>query len=75
METGGGVELISCNLLETHCTLARFGNNVVSCCRQCQDHLVSNIQQLITVKPNPIHSFEEVAADFCVHAGKITSSN
>ena len=45
-------------------------DNVVSSCRQCQDHLPSNTKQPIIIKPKPTRPFQEVAADFCVHAGK-----
>ena len=45
--------------------------NVVSSCRQCQNHLTSNIKQPITIKPNLIHLFQEAVADFCIHAGKL----
>ena len=46
----------------------------MSSCRQCQNHLTSNIKQPKTIKPNLIHLFQEAVADFCIHAGKITSS-
>ena len=42
----------------------------MSSCRQCQDHFPSNIKQPIIIKPNPTHPFQEITADFCVHAGK-----
>ena len=38
-----------------------------------QDQFTSNIKQPIIIKPNPVHPFQEIAADFCVHAGKSTS--
>ena len=45
-------------------------DNVVSSCSQCQDHLPSNAQEPIVFKPRSARPFQEVAADFCYHAGR-----
>ena len=55
--------------------LANDIDNVVSSCRHCQDHLPSNTQHPIIIKPKPTHPFQEIAADYCVHAGKLPHCN
>ena len=44
-------------------------DNVISSCKQCQDYLPSNPREPITFKPKPSRPFEELAVDFCSHAG------
>ena len=44
-------------------------NNTIPSCKQCQDHLPSNPKEPLTPKPKPCRPFQEIAADFCHHAG------
>ena len=44
--------------------------NLITACKQCQDHLPSNGKEPMLPKPKPTRPFEETAADFCYHAGK-----
>ena len=45
-------------------------DNVLSSCKQCQDHLPSNPRELIPFKPRPSRPFQELSVDFfCSHAG------
>ena len=39
-------------------------------CRQCQEHLPSNHKEPLIHKNTPSRPFQEVAADFCSHAGQ-----
>ena len=45
-------------------------DNMVYACKQCQDCLPSQPKEPIRLKPQPQRPFQEVAADFCYHAGK-----
>jgi len=45
--------------------------NIVIRCKQCQDHLPYNHKEPILLKPTPVRPFQEVAADFCLHGGKL----
>ena len=45
-------------------------DNMVSQCTQCQTHLPSHPKEPLTCKPRPQRPFQEVAADFCYHAGR-----
>ena len=38
-------------------------------CKQCQDHLPSLTKEPIVLKPKPARPFQELAVDFCSHAG------
>ena len=44
--------------------------NIVMSCAQCQDHQPSNTKEPIKSKPKPTRPFQELAADFCYHAGR-----
>ena len=44
-------------------------DNMIYACKQCQDHLPSQPKEPIVLKPQPQCPFQEVAADFCYHAG------
>ena len=43
--------------------------NTILSCKQCQDHLPANPKEPITQKPKPGRPFQEIAVDFCSHAG------
>ena len=43
-------------------------DTMVLACKQCQDHLPSQPQELIIFKLQPSCPFQKVAADFCYHA-------
>ena len=43
---------------------------VVSQCTQCQTHLPSHPKEPLISKPRPAWPFQEIAADFCYHAGR-----
>ena len=45
-------------------------DNMVLQCTQCQTHLPSHQKELMISKPRPTRPFQEIAADFCQHAGK-----
>ena len=45
-------------------------DNIILACKQCQEHLPSNPQEPITIKPRPGRPFEELAADFCSYASQ-----
>ena len=45
-------------------------DNLVSACNQCQNYLPSNVKEPIILKPKPAYPFQEIAADFCHHAGR-----
>ena len=45
-------------------------DNLVMACTQCQDHLPSNTKEPMISKPTPTRPFQELAGDFCYHAGK-----
>ena len=45
-------------------------DNVVSQCKQCQTHLPSHPKKPLVNKPKPTRPFQEIAADFCHHAGQ-----
>ena len=45
-------------------------DNVVSQCKQCQTHLPSHPKEPLVNKPRPTRPFQEIAADFCHHAGQ-----
>ena len=44
-------------------------DNIISSCKQCQDHLPSNPREPIAFKPTPGRPFQELAIDFCAYAG------
>ena len=44
-------------------------DSVILSCQQCQDHLPSNPKKPLTQKPKPERPFQEIALDFCSHAG------
>ena len=44
--------------------------NMITACKQCQDHMPSNPKESLQPKPRPSYPFQEVAADFCQHAGR-----
>jgi len=44
--------------------------NTVAGCSQCQAHLPSNPKEPLQCKPAPARPFQELAADFCQHAGR-----
>ena len=44
--------------------------NIISSCKQCQDNLPSNPKEPIILKPKPARPFQEIAVDFCSHAGQ-----
>ena len=50
----------------------RSNMHVVSQCTQCQTHLPSHPKEPLISKPRPAWPFQEIAADFCYHAGRIT---
>ena len=39
-------------------------------CKQCQDYMTSNPKEPLQPKPRPSYPFQEVAVDFCQHAGR-----
>ena len=43
--------------------------NVVLSCKQCQDNLPSHPKEPLITKPRPPRPFQEIAVDFCSHAG------
>jgi len=45
-------------------------DRVILTCKQCQDHLPSHPKEPIIMKPKPSRPFQEIAADFCYHAGR-----
>ena len=45
-------------------------DNIVSQCSQCQTHLPSHPKEPMISKPRPARPFQEIAADFCFHAGR-----
>ena len=45
-------------------------DSTVLSCTQCQDHLPSNTKEPMISKPKPARPFQEIAADFCHHAGR-----
>jgi len=45
-------------------------DNAVLGCRQCQEHLPSNHKEPLIHKNTPNRPFQELAADFCSHAGQ-----
>jgi len=45
-------------------------DNIVSQCSQCQTHLPSHSKEPMISKPRLAHPFQEIAADFCFHAGR-----
>jgi len=45
-------------------------DNLISQCHQCQSHLPANPKEPMIAKPRPSRPFEELAADFCYHAGR-----
>ena len=45
-------------------------DNMVSQCTQCQIHLPSHPREPLISKPRPARPFQEIAADFCYHAGR-----
>ena len=45
-------------------------DNMVYACKQCQDYLPSQPKETIMSKPQPQRPFQEVAGDFCYHAGR-----
>ena len=47
-------------------------DSMVSQCTQCQTHLPSHPKEPLISKPRPAWPFQEIAADFCYHAGRIT---
>ena len=42
----------------------------VSGCRHCQDHLPSNAQEPLVVRPAPDRPFQQIAVDFASYGGK-----
>jgi len=44
--------------------------NLIAACSQCQDYLQSNSKEPLQLKPKPARPFQEVAVDFCYHAGR-----
>ena len=44
--------------------------NIISSCKECQDGLPSNPKEPIIHKPRPMRPFQEIATDFCSHAGQ-----
>ena len=51
----------------------RLANDIdimVSQCTQCQTHLPSHPKESLISKPRPARPFQEIAADFCYHAGR-----
>ena len=44
-------------------------DNIILSCRQCQEHLPSLPREPIMLKPPPERPFQEIAVDFCSHAG------
>ena len=45
-------------------------DNTILSCKLCQNSLPSQQQEPITFKPTPQRPFQEIAADFCSHAGQ-----
>ena len=45
-------------------------DNTILTCKQCQDHLPSNIKEPIIQKPTPERPFQEIAVDLCSYAGR-----
>lgn len=45
-------------------------DNMVYACKWCQDQLPSQQKEPIIFKPQPLRPFQEIAADFCYHAGR-----
>lgn len=45
-------------------------DNRVYACKRCQDQLPSQQKEPIVTKPRPQRPFQEIAADFCYHAGR-----
>ena len=45
-------------------------DNMVSQCILCQTHLPSYPREPLISKPRPAQPFQEIAADFCCHAGR-----
>ena len=45
-------------------------DNMVSQCTQCQTHFPSHPKEPLISKPRPAQPFQEIAADFCYHAGR-----
>jgi len=44
-------------------------DNLVTSCKQCQDHLPSNCKEPIISKPKPSRPFQQIAVDFCSYGG------
>ena len=44
-------------------------DNVIFTCRKCQERLPSLLKEAIVIKPRPDRPFQEIAVDFCSHAG------
>ena len=44
-------------------------DNTILSCKQCQDHLPSNLKEVIIQKPTPARPFQEISVDLCSHAG------
>jgi len=45
-------------------------DRAILACKQCQDHLPSQTKEPIILKSKPLRPFQEIAADFCYHAGR-----
>ena len=45
-------------------------DNLILLCKLCQDSLPSHQKEPIALKPTPNRPFQEIAADFCSHAGQ-----
>ena len=45
-------------------------DNTILSCKLCQDSLPSQQKEPFTLKPMPQRPFQEIAADFCSHAGQ-----
>jgi len=51
------------------CLLADIDNVMLSC-QLCQDHLPSHPREPQIWKPKPLHSFQEIAVDYCIYGDK-----
>ena len=45
-------------------------DNIVSQCTECQTRFPSHPKEPLISKPRPAQPFQEIAADFCYHAGR-----